>query len=49
MMTKLPEVGQRSCECHGRVQDQVGPWGFEQPALVEDVPALCRAVALDGL
>jgi len=38
-------VAQRSCGCPlpGSVQGQVG-WGFEQPGLVEDVPAHGRGV-----
>jgi len=32
----------------GNSQGQVG-WGPEQPGLVEDVPAHCRAVWLDDL
>jgi len=32
----------------GNIQGQVG-WGFEQPDLVEDVPAHCRVVGLDDL
>ncbi|KAK4831509.1 hypothetical protein QYF61_018093, partial [Mycteria americana] len=40
----LEQVAQRSCRCPviGSVQGQAG-WGFEQPALVEDVPAHGRA------
>jgi len=36
----LAQVAQRSCGCPlpGSVQGQVG-WGFEQPGVVEDVPA----------
>jgi len=36
----LEQVAQRSygCPLPGSVQGQVG-WGFEQPGLVEDVPA----------
>jgi len=39
------QVSQRSCGCplHGSVQGQVG-WGFEQPGLVEGVPAHGRGV-----
>jgi len=39
------QVAQRSCGCPlpGSVQGQVG-WSFEQPGLVEDVPAHSRAV-----
>jgi len=32
----------------GHIQGQVG-WGSEQPGPVEDVPAHCRGVGLDGL
>jgi len=41
----LAQVAQRSCGCPlpGRVQGQVGR-GFEQPALVEGVPARGRGV-----
>jgi len=41
----LEQVAQRSCGCPlpGIVQGQVG-WGFEQPGLVEDVPAHGRGV-----
>jgi len=41
----LAQVTQRSCGCHlpGSVQGQVG-WGFEQPGLVEGVPAHGRGV-----
>jgi len=40
----LEQVSQRSCGCSlpGNVQGQLG-WGFEQPGLVEDVPAHGRA------
>ena len=36
----LEQVAQRGCRCpiSGSVQGQVG-WGFEQPGLVEGVPA----------
>jgi len=39
----VAQVAQRSCGCAlpGSVQGQVG-WGFEQPGLVEGVPALGR-------
>jgi len=41
----LTQVSQRSCGCllPGRVQGQVGR-GFEQPDLVEGVPAHSRGV-----
>ena len=41
----LAQVAQRSCGCplSGTVQGQVG-WGFEQPGLVEGVPARGRGV-----
>jgi len=41
----LAQVAQRSCGCPlpGNVQGQVG-WGFEQPGLVEGVPAHGRGV-----
>jgi len=44
----LEQVAQRSCGCllPGSVQGQVG-WGFEQPALVEGVPAHGRGAGLD--
>jgi len=40
----------RSCGCPlpGSVQDQTG-WGFEQPGLVEGVPAQDRGLELDDL
>ena len=46
----LAQVAQRSCGCPhpGRVQGQVGR-GFEQPGLVEGVPAHGRGVELDDL
>ena len=46
----LEEVAQRSCGCSiiESVQGQVGQ-GFEQPDLVEDVPAHSRGVGLDDL
>jgi len=31
----------------GNIQGQVG-WGSEQPGVVEDLPAHCRRVGLDG-
>jgi len=41
----LAQVAQRSCGCPllSSVQGQVG-WSFEQPGLVEDVPAQGREV-----
>ena len=41
----LEQVAQRGCGCPipGSVQGQVG-WGFEQPGLVEGVPAHGRGV-----
>jgi len=41
----LARAAQRSCGCSfpGRVQGQVGR-GFEQPGLVQDVPAHSRGV-----
>ena len=41
----LAQVAQRGCGCPipGSVQGQVG-WGFEQPGLVEGVPAHGRGV-----
>ena len=41
----LAQVAQRSCGCPlpGSVQGQLG-WGFEQPGLVEGVPAHGRGV-----
>ena len=46
----LAQVAQRSCGCPlpGSVQGQVGR-GFEQPDLVEGVPAHGRGVELDDL
>ena len=46
----LEQVAQRSCGCPlpGSVQGQVGR-GFEQPGLVEGVPAHGRGVELDDL
>ena len=46
----VEQVAQRSCGCPipGNIQGQVG-WGFEQPDLVEDVPAHSRRVGLDDL
>jgi len=43
MGRQLEQVAQRSCGCSlpGRFQGQVG-WGFEQPGLVEGVPAHVR-------
>ena len=41
----LPQVAQRGsgCPLPGSVQGQVG-WGFDQPAVVEGVPAPGRGV-----
>jgi len=36
------------CPLPGNIQGQVGG-GSEKPDLVEDVPAHCRGVGLDGL
>ena len=46
----LEQVAQRGCGCPlpGSVQDQVG-WGFEQPGLVEGIPAHGSGVGLDDL
>ena len=46
----LEQVAQRSCGCPimRSVQGQIG-WGFEQPGLVEGVPAHDRVVGLDDL
>jgi len=46
----LAQVAQRDgrCPIPGNIQGQVGR-GFEQPDLVEDVPAHCGRVGLDGL
>jgi len=46
----LAQVAQRSCGCPlpGSVQGQAGQ-GFEQPGLVEGVPAHGRGVRLDDL
>jgi len=46
----LEQIAQR---CSGgytprNLQGQVG-WGSEQPSLVEDVPAYCRGIGLNGL
>jgi len=46
-MAKVAQRGGR-CPILGNVQGQVGR-GSEQPDLVEDVPAHCRGVGLDGL
>ena len=45
ILDKLEQVAQRSCGCPlpESVQAQVG-WGFEQPGLVESVPAHGRGV-----
>ena len=37
----LEQVAQRSCGC--RIMGSVQGWGFEQPGLVEGVPAQGRA------
>jgi len=44
------QAAQRSCGCPlpGRVQGQVG-WVWEQPGLVEGVPACGRGLGLDRL
>ena len=46
----LEQVAQRGgrCAIPGNIQGQAGR-GFEQPDLVEDVPAHCRGVGLDDL
>ena len=46
----LDQVAHRSCggPIPGSVQGQVR-WGFEQPHVVEDVPAHGRGVGLDDL
>jgi len=46
----LAQVAQRGGQCPipGNVQGQVGR-GSEHPDPVEDVPAHCRGVGLDGL
>ena len=47
----LEQVAQRSCGCPlpGSVQSQAG-WGFEQPGLVERVPApMAGGLELDDL
>ena len=46
----LEQVAQRSCRCLiiGSIRNQVG-WGFEQPDLVQDVPARGRGVGPDDL
>jgi len=46
----LAQIAQRCCGCPlpGSGQDQVGR-GFEQPGLVEGVPAQCTGVGLDDL
>ena len=46
----LAQVAQRGSggPIPGNIQGQVGR-GSEQPGLVEDVPAHCRGVGLDGL
>jgi len=46
----LEQVAQRSCGCPipGSVQGQAG-WSFEQPSLVEAVPANGRGLEVDDL
>ena len=46
----LAQGAQRGCGCPipGSVQGRVG-WGFEQPGLVEGVPAHGRGLELDDL
>ena len=46
----LEQVAQRDCGCpiSGSVQGQVG-WGFEQPGLMEGVPAMAGELELDDL
>jgi len=46
----LEQLAQRSCSCPlpGSVQGQT-EWGFEQPGLVEDVPAHGRGLEPDDL
>ena len=46
----LEGLAQRGCGCSlpGSVQGQAG-WGFEQPGLVEGVPAHGRGLELDDL
>jgi len=44
------EVAQTSCGCSlpGSVQGQVG-WGFEEPGLVEGVPAYGRGLGMGDI
>jgi len=44
----LAQVAQRRCGCPlpGSVQGQAG-WGFEQPGLVEGVPAHGKEIGID--
>ena len=47
---ELEQVAQRGgrCPIRGNIQSQI--WqGSEQPDLVEDAPAHCKEVGLDGL
>ena len=46
----LAQVAQRGSRCSipGNIPGQVGR-GSEQPGLIEDVPAHCGGVGLDGL
>jgi len=46
-LNRLPRLGGR-CPIPESIQGQVGR-GSEQPGLVEDVPAHCRAAGLNGL
>lgn len=50
MVRHWSELLRESCGCSipGFVQDQVG-WGFEQPGLLEGVPAHVSGVGLDHL
>jgi len=47
---RVAQVAQRGgrCPIPGNIQGQIG-CSSEQPDLVEDVPAHCRAGGLDGL
>jgi len=46
----LEQAAQRGCRrpIPGNIQGQDGQ-GFEQPDLVDDVPAFCREIGLDDL
>lgn len=46
----MEEVAQRSCQCPipESIQGQTG-WGFQQPGLMETVPAHGRELELDDL